>query len=251
MAYIDCHVTFCTFFEGKEQFIYGEETYSELTLFCVESGSFDYSIGEGATYTARRGQVVACPAGKPFRRAMRETAAFGMIRLAVEQSIAFGDAPLEPREPARFLWDLRELHNCRFRYHFEEGDSDGHFCRDIWYLIQPLEERPSDGIAKAFETVCRRYAEPLSVDRLAVDAGYSTVHFINRFKRRYGVTPGEQITRLRLGRARELLESSVLSVGEIAHAVGYTDEFYFSRLFRRRFGASPREYRKEGREAKR
>ena len=246
MGFPDCRITFCTFFEDREQFVYGEETYSEPTLFCVESGSFDYALGAGATYTLKRGEVVVCPPGVAFHRVMRETSAFCMIRLTTEAPMNFGDAPLVPRDLRRFFSDLSALRECRFRYDFRDGQSDEHHCRDIWYLLFPEPCREVDSIEAAFRDIGRRYTEPLSVTELALTAGYSTVHFINTFRRRYGLTPGAQITRLRLARARELLESTALTIREIAFAVGYSDEFYFSRRFHHHYGLSPRGFRTLG-----
>lgn len=65
---IDGSIEFCTFFEERKQFQYGEETYAVLTLFCVEDGCFVYAIGEGEEHTVKRGQVVVCPPHVPFRR---------------------------------------------------------------------------------------------------------------------------------------------------------------------------------------
>lgn len=244
MALPDCRITFCTYFEDREKFQYGEETYAEPTLFCVESGCFEYAMGNGARHTVRRGEVVACQPHVAFRRVMREPTSFCMIRLVTDAPIAFGDAPVTPREPERFFYDLAALRRCRFRYDFRDGQADEHYCRDIWYLLHPAPQEETDAIEQAFRYICRRYTEPLSVEVMATEAGYSTVHFINTFRRRYGVTPGAQITLLRLGRARELLENTALPIREVAFASGYDDEFYFSRLFHRRFGISPRAFRK-------
>ena len=239
---IDVKIEFCTFFEDRKQFQYGEETYSQLTLFCVESGSFEYWMGDGERYTVGRGQVVVCPVGVALHRVMREPSSFGMIRVTPSVPVNFGEAPVNPRELSRFFFDLEALHRCRFRHDFSDGQADEHYCRDIWYLLQSTEERVSP-IERAYRHICRYYTESLSVEALAKEAGYSTVHFINCFRGRYGLTPRAQITRLRMLRAKELLENTTLPVCRIAFDVGYGDEFYFSRLFRRQVGMSPREFR--------
>ena len=239
----DAKIEFCTFFEDRKQFQYGEETYSSLTLFCVEGGSFFYSIGDGEKYTVSRGQVAVCPPNVPFRRQMREPTSFCMIRLTPSDPIDFGDKPITPYEVSRFFYNLRALHGCRFCRDFEKNRSDEHYCTDIWYLLQPREYENEDTITKAFSYIGRHYTETVSVAALAKDAGYSVVHFINRFRQRYGVTPAAQITRFRMMRAEELLKNTGLSVRQISLDVGYGDEFYFSRVFRRYYGVSPRQFR--------
>ena len=102
-----------------------------------------------------------------------------------------------------------------------------------------------DAVDKAYSYIGRHYTEGISVTELAWRAGYSTVHLINRFRQRYGITPGAQITRLRMLRAEELLRNTALSVKQVALAVGYEDEFYFSRIFRKHQGRSPRRFRSE------
>jgi AraC family transcriptional activator of pobA len=58
-----------------------------------------------------------------------------------------------------------------------------------------------------------------------------------------GRTTKEHITGRRLLEAARLLRFTTLSVGEIAHRAGYADQLYFSRAFRRHYGAAPTEYR--------
>ncbi|MBW7461479.1 helix-turn-helix domain-containing protein, partial [Paenibacillus sepulcri] len=70
----------------------------------------------------------------------------------------------------------------------------------------------------------------------------SETHFRERFRSRYGIWPLEYLTSVRLGAARRLLLVSGRSVREVAHRVGYRDEFYFSRLFRKHTGVTPSQY---------
>ena len=58
-----------------------------------------------------------------------------------------------------------------------------------------------------------------------------------------GRSPQQYLINLRLHNAQNMLLDTDLSVGEIARSVGYDDQLYFSRLFHRYFGTSPREYR--------
>lgn len=86
--------------------------------------------------------------------------------------------------------------------------------------------------------------EELSLDLLAdrLHIGKSTLCHL--FRRRLGTTVGKYLGELRLDKARRLLRESRYPIGEIAYMVGYGDANYFSALFRRRFGETPRECRK-------
>lgn len=84
---------------------------------------------------------------------------------------------------------------------------------------------------------------PVSVPELAAMAGFSPSHFSARFRTVTGFSVVEYVKRLRMARARQLLITSELSVGEVAAEVGYVDPFYFSRQFHSVTGLSPRSYR--------
>ena len=84
---------------------------------------------------------------------------------------------------------------------------------------------------------------PLQVATLAAHVNISPSHFFAVFKRRVGSAPMDYFTRLRMQRARRLLEGSSLSVKEIAGKLGYDDPFYFSRVFKSVNGVAPSDYR--------
>jgi AraC-like DNA-binding protein len=87
-------------------------------------------------------------------------------------------------------------------------------------------------------------AAALPVAALAREFGYSVSHFSRTFAAVTGERPQSFVIGARLERARELLTTTGLSIGEIATAVGVPDLFYFSRLFKRRLGITPSEYRR-------
>ena len=77
-------------------------------------------------------------------------------------------------------------------------------------------------------------------------SGYSSDHFRRCFKAETGYTPLEYLTFLRINHAKKLLRSMPPQpVESIAVGCGFSDEFYFSRVFKKQTGTSPREYRKQ------
>jgi AraC-like DNA-binding protein len=83
----------------------------------------------------------------------------------------------------------------------------------------------------------------LSLSDVADELGMTPGHLTTVVRRRTGRTVQEWIIERRMAEARNLLSDTELSVGEIARRVGISDPGYFSRLFRRTHGASPREWR--------
>ena len=67
----------------------------------------------------------------------------------------------------------------------------------------------------------------------------SAAHAGTLFRQAFDVTPVGYRNNLRLRKARELLVSSNLNVSEVAFEVGFSDALYFSRVFRRIYGATP------------
>ena len=75
-------------------------------------------------------------------------------------------------------------------------------------------------IRRARDLMDRDYAEPLDLDAMAREAGYSRFHFARGFAEAYGETPRAYLTRRRIERAKALLRSANLSVTEISSSSG-------------------------------
>ena len=89
----------------------------------------------------------------------------------------------------------------------------------------------------------RAYAEPLDLDMLAREAGYSRFHFARSFRDTYGRTPRAYLSERRVERARELLRTANLTVTEICYLVGFSSLGSFSARFKAEVGVSPSGYR--------
>lgn len=84
--------------------------------------------------------------------------------------------------------------------------------------------------------------ESVNAEKLAQLAGLSPKHFAKQFKKTYGKSAREYLTDLRLSKAKRLMLRADRRLKDVAHEVGYQDEFYFSRLFKKEFGISPSSY---------
>jgi AraC family transcriptional regulator, arabinose operon regulatory protein len=85
--------------------------------------------------------------------------------------------------------------------------------------------------------------QSVDLDDLAAAAHLSKYHFSGRYKALTGYSPIKHFLHMKIEYACQLLDASDLSVKAIAAAVGYDDPLYFSRLFRKTMGLSPRDYR--------
>lgn len=106
-------------------------------------------------------------------------------------------------------------------------------------LARLATNRNATAILKSIKVIQDGYASELSVDALAANAAMSTSSFHTHFKKITGLPPQRFIKSLRLGRAREHLESGRAGVSEAAHLVGYKSPSQFSREYKGYFGVPP------------
>lgn len=94
--------------------------------------------------------------------------------------------------------------------------------------------------------VQRHYAEPVTLQNIAVAGSASKTVCCTLFQHHLHQTPIGYLTRYRLEKAGELLRNPNLTVTEIAFAVGFSSPSYFTESFRKYLGLTPSEYRKQG-----
>ena len=87
------------------------------------------------------------------------------------------------------------------------------------------------------------YRQKISIGELASKCNLSLFRFIHKFKDSTGMTPIEYLTRIRINEAKYLLANSPYNIAEISNIVGYNDPLYFSRVFKKMIGVSPKRYK--------
>jgi transcriptional regulator GlxA family with amidase domain len=92
-------------------------------------------------------------------------------------------------------------------------------------------------------SVAERPSEDHRVSVAASRVGMSTRNFARVFRREFGVTPADCVTRIRLERARRQLELSDATVAAVADECGFGTAETLRRAFREQFGITPAEYR--------
>lgn len=86
--------------------------------------------------------------------------------------------------------------------------------------------------------------EHITLERLARDCNYSPSHFSRAFKKFAGMTLTEFLDNVRMEKAKYLIESTQLPIGEIIANVGYGNPSRFHTLFKKKYGETPLQYRK-------
>lgn len=116
---------------------------------------------------------------------------------------------------------------------------------ESWQTDPPKKPSTGDTVAAQINLYLNEYKhEKIRMEDLsnALNISYRTL--ARRFKEETGETISEKLTKIRLETARQLLMESNMTLYDIAEAVGYENEFYFSNTFKKHYGMSPSIYRK-------
>lgn len=151
--------------------------------------------------------------------------------------LAWADLGLRLTE--RFLGPTVMLDTARYM-NVDPPGREQRFYSDF----DPRTKHGDSAILKAQLLLSKRREHPINIADLAAYACLEPRTFLRRFIQATGMRPGEYQRRLRITRARELLEFSRSSVEKIAVSVGYDDVGGFRRVFRKVMGLTPSDYRR-------
>ena len=106
---------------------------------------------------------------------------------------------------------------------------------------QGLSERQ---VQQVLEYIREYLSEPLSLDTLAQQVGFSSYYFARVFRQALGASPHQFVLRARLERAQQLLEQTELPLAEVAAACGFAHQSHLTQVFTQQLGCTPRAYRR-------
>lgn len=113
------------------------------------------------------------------------------------------------------------------------------------FRITQTETPNTDLIDDALKYIIANISTRIDISRLVRDCGMSRSTFYALFKEQTGMSPLQYINDTRLSKAADYMVLLKYSVTEAAMVVGFDDPLYFGRLFKRKFGMSPTEYKKK------
>lgn len=268
--------TFLFIWKGTRDKAKGEaqpRSHEHLEMAFVLSGEGKYSI-EDEIYPVREGDVVIINAGVKHQALFCPEAAVPATEFFVGFShIRITGCPENymPLPGGQYIYHTTgELRQRLFRIcsAMEAENSvrrQGRYFMLKSYLIQMLllvlreqcepMERPK---GPAFESAGKKYLveqistyiedhynEKISLDQIAENMYLSPFYISRIFKSETGSAPIRHLIRIRLEKARELLESGYQgSIQEVAALVGYDDAYHFSKLYKKHYGVSPSQARK-------
>jgi AraC-like DNA-binding protein len=157
---------------------------------------------------------------------------------------------------------LAELLRCYFsKTPFFQAGCKAWFLEILYHLARHFQtsatlksefvrqQERAQQLKKLLDFISRNYFDKITLAQAASMVGMSQPKFIKVFKRVAGMTFVAYVTHVRLANASRLLQESASSVAEIASQVGFADQSYFDKRFRRYFGETPLGYRNRFRAA--
>ena len=128
---------------------------------------------------------------------------------------------------------------------FDNSKSAYAFLLDLadYALENPALSSPRVTLAKNYLD-SHYYTTDLNLDEVADAVGLSKYHLCREFNHLYGISPGKYLANLRLQKSCALLlQSRQHTIAEIASMVGFSNDNYFCKVFRKAFGTTPTQYR--------
>ena len=107
-----------------------------------------------------------------------------------------------------------------------------------------VEQAGQSPVRRAQAYIRQNYAGDISLDSVARAVGISASYLSRVFKEISGTGFNDYLTAIRLEESKRLLSDTNLSIHDVAARVGYFDEKYYSKLFKKTFGIKPTEYRR-------
>ena len=117
-------------------------------------------------------------------------------------------------------------------------------CFEIHDCSTKIKDDTTNDIKAILEYIKINYMNPISIKDLANVVNFSEHYFMRFFKKYMGMTCVDYINEYRLKIATNLLETTDMSIMEIAVKVGVNNISYFNKIFKKKFNLTPKEYRK-------
>jgi AraC family transcriptional regulator of arabinose operon len=232
-----------------------------VLIYCVKG--FGWTEVGGNRYKIQPGELLVLPPGTPHTYGAEDSRPWTIfwvhfkgrssVPLLAEMEISKGRPVLWLGENSKLLALFEELLEA-----LEHGYASSQLLyasQILTYLVGLIiwiHHRGSEGILTATQKIAQSIAymkqhldQPAAAASFAALANLSESHYRSLFRRQTGYAPVDYYIRLRMHKACQLLDTTNLSVKEIARQVGYKDALYFSHAFKTVIELSPSQYRQQ------
>ena len=217
-------------------------------------GRYRIALGDAPFETTQEGGCFIAPAG--VKQSITHLA--GSVGDSAEYQWVFLDAVVNHQYRLDSLYDFPLL--LPADYQEEVGQliralrMTEDYCQRMlcgYRLIQLLlsigkEKQPlPETLNRVLHDIHQNYAKPLAIAGMAQQAHISVSSLFHLFQQHLGIAPMAYVISYRLEQASLLLISSDAKIEQISEAVGFHNPFYFSKMFKKKYGCSPLAYRRQ------
>lgn len=247
-------------------------SHPNIEIAYILSGNGCYQVEE-KVYQVKQGDLLVCNPGVSHRSIVTDPADVTLEFVAGFTDVYFQGMPDNQivLPDGGYLLTLsnetkREFSRCCYEILEENASTEpgryymiqAQMIRMLVLIYRAISEKTEpEMVGMTFESYSRsyvvrkilhylndNYAQKISLDQIAHNMYLSPVYISKIFKEKTGDSPINYLIRIRLARAKELLDKDAGSIKAIAAAVGYEDVYHFSKLFKKYYGISPMNYRK-------
>lgn len=219
---------------------------------CHESGAMLASACSGAVLLGEAGFLSNCEATIHWGYISTLTNNYPGVRVRVDRSLVLsGEAQRIVMAGGGSSWQDLALYLIARFVGLKEALEVAKVYMLQWHDLgqQPFAtltnlRQTSDAVVNACQTwLADNYRKPSPVAAMVRQSGLPERTFVRRFAKATGMTPLEYVHALRLEEAKQILETTDQPIEAVAGDVGYEDTSFFGRLFRRKTGLTPVQYR--------
>ena len=249
----DCAISkilYCAkIYTKPEKPILNRGRYSHALVFFLE-GNVDY-LYDGKIYSASAGSVLFLPKGREYiiKRNSAAVCLYVDFLTANEEELS----PFAKNYPNSS--QFRDVFSSlRMVYKQKRVGYEAEMMSLIYKLVSMIQtadmaayfpDAKYQKIALAVDFINQNYCSgTIKVSKLAEISGVSVRYFNELFSAFFGVAPKVYIIRMQLETARNLLLSTSDSINDVSDACGFSDVYYFSKIFKKEVGETPSSFRK-------
>lgn len=215
------------------------------------TGTDVYPVATGDLFLAKPNQLISYTADAQDPWEYYWVGFNGARAAHLVQQLPFTeDAPVyHAAQPDTARERLHDIYLSGGQEAYSETSMIGHLYLFLAHLMQyapPLIHRPPEAgsgyVVGAIKYIQFNYSRDIGINDIAAAVGVSRSHLYRVFVGHLGQSPVEYLTQFRISEACSLLETTNLTVAEVAYSVGFFDQFYFSRVFKKAKGVPPSRY---------
>ena len=232
--------------------VYGPAIRNCYLFVLVNRGEADFYHKSGSMPFGEHDMLVMCP-GERIHYAARTPWSIQWVGL-------YGQTVKKYMEMLGISGDHPIIHVARYYemeqvleelYRLTDARSEQHRCRQIELiykffslLLESLDKKAVCDIADSAQKVIDyNFNSEITVAEIATALGVDPAYLTRKFTQKIGISPKEYMVEKRIEHAKRLLVETDATVKEISVSVGYADQLYFSRIFKKKEGLSPLAYR--------